>query len=111
MKMFSGITNFFSSRGKAQALYERGMKKAKHDDFEGAIEDYTAALQMAKLPEDMRAMTLFNRGLAWAGIKEYDKARTDLQQVLALKAVPANIASAAREKIERMKRREKNEAE
>jgi len=104
------LSNFFgSARTRAIALYERGMKKAKQEDYTGAIEDYTALLRVDKAPEDVKAMALFNRGLAFSMTKDIVKAREDLQSVITMQGAPSNVVSAAREKLERIKRRAKDE--
>jgi tetratricopeptide (TPR) repeat protein len=107
MGLLTGLKSLFSARGRCLASYERGLGKAKRDDFEGAIEDYTAALAMANIPVDVRAMVLFNRGLAYSAIRDEDKAKVDLQAVIQLTGAPSAVVTAAREKIERMRRREK----
>jgi tetratricopeptide (TPR) repeat protein len=104
------LSNLFgSARARAQSLYERGMLKAKKEDYAGAIEDYTALLRVDKAPEDIKAMALFNRGLAFSVTKDIVKAREDLQSVITMHGAPTNVVSAAREKLERIKRREKDE--
>jgi hypothetical protein len=104
------LSNLFgSARTRALSLYERGMQKAKKEDYTGAIADYTALLRVDKAPEDVKAMALFNRGLAFSVTKDIAKAREDLQAVIVMQGAPSNVISAAREKLERIKRREKDE--
>ncbi len=105
MGMLSGLKNLFSSRGRAVSLYERGMRKAKARDYAGAINDYGQVLRIDKAPEDVKAMALFNRGLALSMNKEDDKALVDLNQVVSMKGAPSYVVSAAREKLERMRKR------
>ena len=52
MGILSVFKNFLSARGRAQSLYERGMLKAKKEDYVGAISDYTTLLRMDGAPED-----------------------------------------------------------
>ncbi len=100
-KMFGG----FSSRGKATTLYKRGMERASERDLDGAIEDYTAVIEMGKAPTDLKAMALMNRALAYSRTGNDQKARTDLDMVLAMPDAGAQVKAAAMEKIHRMKRR------
>src|SRR2546430_5352225 len=57
----------------AAALANRGVARARQGDLDGAIEDYTRALELA--PED--AEILFNRGNAWVAKGEYQRAVAD----------------------------------
>ncbi len=61
-KMFGG----FSTRGKAMAMYKRGMEKAGVRNLDGAITDYTNVVDMKGAPEDVIAMALLNRALAYS---------------------------------------------
>jgi hypothetical protein len=99
------FARLFSARGKAQALYERGMEKARKEDFQGAVADYTAIVESPKFPPDLKAMALFNRALAWTFLKDTAKAVSDLEAVLALPGAPSNVLSATKERLNRLKRR------
>jgi len=46
----------FSARGKATALYRKGIAKAGDRDLEGAIADYTAVVEMKGAPTDVISM-------------------------------------------------------
>ena len=85
------------------------MQKAKKEDYVGAIDDYNALLNLSHAPDDIKAMALFNRGLAFSVTKDIAKARDDLQAVIAMPRAPRNVVTAAREKLERIKRREKDD--
>jgi hypothetical protein len=100
-KMFGG----FSSRGKATALYKRGMQRASDRDLEGAIADYTEVVEMGKAPPDLKAMALMNRALAYSRVGDDEKAHADLDKVLAMPDAGAQVKAAATEKLHRMKRR------
>jgi len=108
MGILSVFKNFLSARSRAQSLYERGMLKAKKEDYVGAISDYTTLLRMDGAPEDIKAMALFNRGLALSVTKDVLKARDDLQSVITMHGAPSSVVIAAREKLDRIKRREKD---
>jgi len=60
-------------QASAAALANRGVARARLGDLDGAIEDYTRALEL--VPGD--ADILFNRGQAWAGKGEYPRAVAD----------------------------------
>ena len=55
------LASCFSRRGKALSLYRTGMAKAEKRDYEGAIADYSTAIELAKIPADVKAMALYNR--------------------------------------------------
>ena len=61
MSFATWLTSCFSRRGKALSLYRTGMAKAEKRDYEGAIADYSAAIELAKIPADVKAMALYNR--------------------------------------------------
>jgi tetratricopeptide (TPR) repeat protein len=62
----------------AAALANRGVARARLGDLDGAIEDYTRALELA--PED--ADILFNRGNAWVAKAEYQRATADFARAI-----------------------------
>ena len=105
MGLLSRMFGSFSARGRATALYKRGMEKAGNRDLEGAIEDYTAVIDLKHAPPDVIAMALLNRALAYS--REHDDARAtaDLDRVLAMPGATQQVISAAHEKLHRMKRR------
>lgn len=104
MKILDWLAGIFSRRGKALSLYRRGMERAHHHDNAGAIEDYTAIIEMPKAPPDVRAMALFNRALMHSSDENYPRAIHDLNAVLAMNAAPDDVRTEARRKLERMKR-------
>lgn len=110
MGLSKWLQRFTSARGRAQALYESGMLKAKQEDYAGAVKDYSVALESSDLPTDLTAMLRFNRALAYSMLKQEDKANADLKLVLGTSGAPARIVSAAREKLERIRRRSGSEA-
>ena len=104
MSFFESLIGRNSSRNKALSLYKRGMSKAKHHDRQGAIDDYSAAINMADTSPDVQAMALYNRALVHAASKDGAKATDDLKAVLAMAEVPANVKTAARDKLRRLER-------
>jgi hypothetical protein len=108
MSFMTWVNTRLSQRGKALSLYQGGMEKAKTRDYEGAIADYSAAIQMPKIPADVRAMAIYNRALAYSAIHEDTKAAEDLGDLLQTPGLPENIKTAAEQRRERMRRRSEN---
>jgi hypothetical protein len=104
MNIFNWLKSLFTGRGKALLLYRRGMARAKKHDHQGAIDDYTATVDMPNAPTDVKAMALYNRALVYAAVEDNPKAIDDLNKVLATVEAPAEIKTEARRKLERMKR-------
>ncbi len=103
-----GRFDSFFRRGtshSAMSIYKRGIAKAKKHDHEGAIDDYSAAIDMSDAPPDVKAMALYNRALVHAANRDNTKAVNDLKTVLAMAAIPTNVKAAADEKLKRIERR------
>ena len=82
------------------------MAKAKRRDFAGAIVDYSAAMGHPDVPADIRAMVTYNRALAYSALHIDTKAVEDLDVVLHMPGVSKEIAAAARDRQERLRRRQ-----
>ena len=109
MNVFQRIKSLFTRRGKALSNYRRGMGLAKEHNHQGAIEEYTAAIELEDVPGDVKAMALFNRGLAHMAAGDYGKSVEDLKEVLAMDAAPENVKTMARQKlVKRESRRPSN---
>jgi hypothetical protein len=93
-------------RSAGLSLYKRGMTQANRHDETSAMESYTKAIEMPDMPDDVRAMSLYNRALLHAVRKDYALARADLNAIFAIPRVPHQIVSAAQQKLERMQLRE-----
>ena len=106
-----GLFDFLSARAKATALYQRGMDKVKAGDRAGAVADYSAVVANRRCPEDVKAMALFNRGLAYYLEEDLPNAQKDFETVASMSGAPSNVASAARDKLNRMKSRKDRAAE
>jgi len=104
MSFFESLIGRNSGRNKALSRYKRGMAKAKHHDRQGAIDDYSAAINLADTSPDVQAMALYNRALVLAASKDSTLATDDLKAVLAMADVPANVKAAARDKLRRIER-------
>ena len=111
MGFFDKFLGGFGVRGKAMAAYKRGMEKAEGRDWAGAIIEYTAVIEMADAPGDVKAMALFNRAIAYSHADAPDRAELDLQRVLSLDEATAQVKNAARERMKRMEqyRRRQNQ--
>ena len=106
MKFGSWWQKLWSVCGVGLALYERGMQQANRHHEKSAMESYTDSIEMPDMPGDVRAMSLYNRALLHEVSKNYTLARADLNAIFAIPSVPHQIASSARQKLERMKLRE-----
>lgn len=104
MQFFNWVKSLFSSRGKALSLYRRGMARANKRDHVGALDDYTATIDMPNVPPDVKAMALYNRPLVYSAHHETAQAVDDLNRVLAMAETPHEIKTEARRRLERMKR-------
>ncbi len=87
------------------SMYKRGMQKAGERDLDGAIADYTTVVDMKGAPEEVIAMALLNRALAYSRSHDDDKAADDLDRVLTMPGATKQVLDAAHEKLHRMKRR------
>ncbi len=100
-----------SHRRKALSLYRRGMTKANKRDYEGAIADYSAAIEASRIPEDVKAMTIYNRALAYSAMQEDLRAAEDLAAVLEMPGLPLNIKTHAQQRREWIRQRDEKRAD
>ena len=105
MNLLGWLIGGFSNRGKSLSLYRRGMAKSKQHDHQGAIEDYTAAIDMPKTPGDVKAMALYNRALVYAAARQGSQATADLDTILGMPEAPPQIKAEAKRKLARMQSR------
>ena len=87
------------------SLYKRGLASAIRHDQKEARDAITAVIDMRDGPADIRAMALYNRAMLYGAANEIRKAIQDLNAVLAMTAAPHKVKSAARQKLDRMHRR------
>jgi hypothetical protein len=106
MNFFKWLTGANSVHDVVLSLYKRGIACAMKHDQKGARDAYTAAIDMRDAPTDLRAMALYNRALLYADVNEFPKATQDLNAVLAMTVAPHQVKSAARQKLDRMRRRD-----
>lgn len=65
MNHFDWIVGCFSTRQKLLRIYRRGISQARQGQHDAAIENYTKVIGISGVPEDVNAMLLFNRALAY----------------------------------------------
>jgi hypothetical protein len=97
--LFSGR----SARSVALSLYKSGLKCTKKNDPQGAMKNFTAAVESPGAPEDLRAMALYNRALLFAALDKFSDAVGDLNAVLAMADPLREIKLAARRRLDRMR--------
>jgi hypothetical protein len=56
MNVVGWLKNRFTARRKALWNYRRGMARAKRRDHDGALANYTAAIELAGVPAEVKAM-------------------------------------------------------
>jgi hypothetical protein len=107
MHIVAWLKSGFSTRRKALWSYRRGMARAKRCDYEGALANCTAAIDLASVPADVKAMALYNRALAYVAAGDDAKGVDDLDAVLAMDGtmVILNIMTMAKQKLTKMESR------
>jgi hypothetical protein len=83
------------------------MAQAKRRDHEGALANYTAAIDLTDVPDDVKAMALYNRALVYVAAGDDSKGVDDLDSVLAMDGEMriVNVKTMARQKLDKMKSR------
>ena len=105
MSLVEWLKSLLSKRDKALFLYKRGMAKATNGDHEGAIQDYTAAVEIKGIQPKVEAMARYNRALAHLTNSDHTKAVEDLLLVLDMEDRLPNIKKMAKQKLMRIDRR------
>ena len=105
MSFFKWLTRANSVHDVVLSLYKRGLASAMKHDQKGARDAFTAAIDMRDSPADLRAMALYNRALLNGTANDFRKAIQDLNMVLAMPAAPPKVKSAARQRLDRLQRR------
>jgi hypothetical protein len=111
MNFTTWLKGFFSHRKQALSLYRSGMVKANNRDYDGAIADYSAAIQVGNIPKDVKAMAIYNRALAYSAIHDDERATDDLATVLETPGLPANIKTHAEQRREWIRQRDQRRAD
>ncbi|MEZ6119847.1 MAG: hypothetical protein R3C28_25215 [Pirellulaceae bacterium] len=105
MNMIHWLTSRFSGHGKAISLYKRGMARAKKHDHQGALRDYTTAIEVPGAPTGLLAMVLYNRALVYVATGNERKGAADLDAVLAMNEALVNVKTMARQKLAKIESR------
>ncbi|TWT34358.1 tetratricopeptide repeat protein [Blastopirellula retiformator] len=105
MNAIAWITNCFSKRDRATTLYKRGMAKAKLKNHQGAIDDYTSALKAPDGPASLRGMILYNRGIVYVAAGMAKNGADDLNAVLSMDEIQADVKAAAKRKLAKIQSR------
>lgn len=107
MNLLGWIKGNFSVRRKALWIYRRGMARAKKHNREGALVDYTSAIEMPNVPADVKAMALYNRALVYLAAGDDPKGVDDLGAVLAMDGamMMINVKTMARQKLAKIESR------
>lgn len=86
MRLFDEIiaTNARAPQLMAAAHYHRGIIYQKRGAFNEAASDYTTALWLDALPDNMRARTHYNRGTALDNLGQQDRAKADFDAAITL---------------------------
>jgi hypothetical protein len=103
MTLFGWLKGRLSHRDRATTLYKRGMACAKLHENHAALANYSAVIEMADAPADIRAMALYNRSVVHTANHDLAQASRDLEQLLEMPAA-AKVKTEARRKLLRMQR-------
>jgi hypothetical protein len=106
MNFFARLFGGGSVRDAALSHYKRGLAKGKNRDQQGAIEEYTAAINSSDVPDDVKAMALYNRALLFASMKNLTRATEDLRSVMAMGEPLSKIKAAAKHTLDRLQRQQ-----
>lgn len=107
MRFFKRIVSRFTARGRSLALVSRGRIFATSGDSANAIKHYTNVIDASESPRDVVAMALLNRALVFSRVGEEPRATADLNVVLGMPQSTPVIKKSARDKLVRMKRKNK----
>jgi hypothetical protein len=107
MNPLSWLQSSFSVRHNALWNYKRGMARAKRRDHEGALANYTAAIDSTDVTDGVKAMALYNRALVYVAAGDVSKGVDDLDSVLEMEGemAIANVKTMALQKLDKMKSR------
>ena len=104
MNIFTWLKSRMSPQYRAMWLYRRGMMRAKLHKNQAAIADYSAVIDLADVPADIRAMALYNRALVYHAAASEADAIDDLQKILEMADAAEHVKTEARRKLVRMER-------
>jgi tetratricopeptide (TPR) repeat protein len=105
MNLFKRLFTWRSTRSEALSLYRQGLARAEKQDLEAALVAYTAAINLDRAPEDVKAMALYNRALLFAIQGDSGKALADLNAIVTMPISVPGVTVAARRRLERLQHR------
>ncbi|HEV7281695.1 MAG TPA: hypothetical protein VGN57_15945 [Pirellulaceae bacterium] len=105
MNPLTWLKGIFSSRQKSLGIYRSAMAKSKKKDYAGAIEDYDVVAAAKDVPDDVRAMAVYNRSLAYDALGKHAEAAKDLDKMLSMPHVPERVKNEATLRRERLRKR------
>jgi hypothetical protein len=82
------------------------MELARGRKYELAVAEYSSAIELLEVPQDVKAMATYNRSIAYSLMGKESLAAQDLASVLEMEGVPENIRLEARQRQGRMKKRQ-----
>ena len=103
MSVWQAIAGLFGSEGSHEPQLRQAIALAKERRFQEALQIYNSLVASKKVNADIRAQALFNRAFAHSAERRHEEARLDLEQILADPAAPANVQSAARQRLQRLR--------
>jgi tetratricopeptide (TPR) repeat protein len=106
MNLFKWLFAWRSPRREALSLYRQGLARAESHDLDAAVVAYTAAINLDRAPEDVKAMALYNRALLFAAQGDSRKATADLNAIVAMPIPVRGVTVAARRRLERLQHRQ-----
>jgi len=104
LNIYDLILGCFSTRQKSLAIFKRGIAQARRQQHHAAIQNYTTTIGIADVPEDVKAMALYNRALAYVSVDD-ERGAEDLDVLLGMPGAPAHIKTEAIRKLARMQQR------
>ena len=105
MNPLTWLKGMFSSRQKSLGRYRDAMAKSKKKDYAGAIEDYGVVIAAKDVPDDIKAMSVYNRSLAYDALGRHAEAAKDLDTMLSMPGVPERVKNEATLRRERLRKR------
>jgi hypothetical protein len=102
MNIASWLKSRSSSRDEALSRYRRGMARAEEHDHQGAIDDFTATIDMPDAPSHVKGMALHDRALAHAAADNDQKGVDDLDAVSPMDKALVSLKTIARQRLTRM---------
>lgn len=105
MNPLTWLKGIFSSRQKSLGIYRDAMAKSKKKDYTGAIADYGVVIAAKDVPDDIKAMSVYNRSLAYDALGRHAEAAKDLDTMMSMPGVPGRVRNEATLRRERLKKR------